>query len=167
MKHFVVDTNVPIVANGRPDPSRGGKAVTVTCRLAAIDFLEQLLLNGRLLIDVAGEIQGEYRAHLNPRGQPGVGDRFYLAVLQSAPQRITRVSLPKRPSGDFADFPNDPTLASFDRSDRKFAALARRARAPVAVTTDSDWANHKAPLIANGIKLRFLCGENPAGWYQS
>ena len=70
MRRVVVDTNVPIVANGRPDPSNGGRTPAPTCRLAAIDFLEETLARRRVLLDLAGEIQGEYRRYLNPRGQP-------------------------------------------------------------------------------------------------
>lgn len=73
-----MDTNVPIIANGRPDPSNGGRAPSPACRLSAIDFLEETLERRRVLLDRAGEIQSEYHRYLSPRGQPGVGDRFYL-----------------------------------------------------------------------------------------
>lgn len=165
MKRAVVDTNVPIVANGRPDPSAGSRVPSLDCRLAAIDFLQALLLSGRVLLDLAGEIQAEYARHLNPSGQPSVGDRFYLAVLQSAPQRIERIHLPKAADGRFDDFPDNPTLASFDQSDRKFAALARRAKAPVVVATDSDWVDFCAALVRSGVKVEFLCGCDVNAWF--
>jgi hypothetical protein len=161
-----VDTNVPIVANGRADDTGGGLP-SAHCRLAAIDFLESILEDGRILLDLAGEIQAEYGRHLRPAGQPGVGDRFYQSVLHSAPQRVERMALPKRVDGSFADYPRDAELASFDLSDRKFVALSRRAKAPVVVATDSDWVESRAALTRYGVKIVFLCGCNPTTWFQA
>ena len=78
MKRCTVDTNVPIVANGLPDVSNGGKTASIDCRIAAVEFLQAVMKTGLILLDVDGAIQAEYHRHLNPRGQPGVGDRFYL-----------------------------------------------------------------------------------------
>jgi hypothetical protein len=160
-----VDTNVPIVANGRPDPSNGGRTPAPTCRLAAIDFLEETLARRRVLLDLAGEIQGEYRRYLDPRGQPGVGDRFYLQILMSAPIRVERIDLPRGADGMYSDFPNHPALNNFDPADRKFAALARRTGAPVANATDSDWLYHCAALVKHGISVVFVCGCDNREWF--
>lgn len=165
MSHIVVDTNVPIVANGRPDPSNGGRAPSVACRLAAIDFLEETLATRRVLLDIAGEIQAEYRRYLSPTGQPGVGDRFYQQILMSAPVRIERLELPRDTAGAYEHFPDDPALCGFDPSDRKFAAMARLAEAPVANATDTDWLHHNAALAANGITVRFVCGCDSPEWF--
>lgn len=163
MKRWVVDTNVPIVANGRTDGSRGARPPVRSCRLAAVNFLDALLRQGTVLLDAAGEIQEEYRRHLSPSGQPGVGDRFYQAVIHSG--RVERIQLPKGQDGTYADFPADPALATFDDSDRKFVALGLQANAPVAVATDSDWVQAKTALNAHGLKIHFLCGEDPAQWF--
>jgi hypothetical protein len=136
MSRFVVDTNLPVVANGRSTP--GDRSVAIDCRLAAIEFLNILLRDHCLVLDLAGEIQGEYRAHLEPRGEPGVGDRFYLEVLNSRPGRVERVDLGKTDGGDYAAFPTDPELSRFDRSDRKFVALSCQLKVPVAHAVDSD-----------------------------
>src|SRR5262245_24689600 len=97
-----VDTNVPIVANGN---ETGGKNPTIDCRLAAVTFLKSLVESGRVFLDQAGEIQNEYRVYLNPKGQPGVGDRFYREVLNSRPGWVVRVELRKRDDGEFEDLP--------------------------------------------------------------
>jgi hypothetical protein len=165
VSHVVVDTNVPIVANGRPDPSRGGQAPSFACRLAAIDFLEETLATRRVLLDIAGEIQAEYRRYLSPTGQPGVGDRFYLQILMSVPARVERLDLPRDTAGAYEHFPDDPALQRFDPSDRKFAAMARRAEAPVANATDTDWLYHYTALAANGITVRFVCGCDSPEWF--
>ena len=165
MRRWVVDTNVPIVANGRADP-RDARLPSLNCRLNAVTFLQQLLNSGRVLIDLAGEIQTEYRSHLNPKGQPGVGDRFYQEVLHSNPTTTERIDLPKLENGEYADLPQPIVDAGFDRSDRKFAALAHKERVPVANATDSDWLIHQKVLEANGIRLKFLCGTQPKGWFE-
>jgi hypothetical protein len=155
----VVDTNVAVVANGRHTHA------SPDCRLAAIDFLNGLVNRGKIILDLAGDMQEEYRRHLNPSGQPGVGDRFFQVVLNSAPRRVVRVDLPKEPStGAYRDFPSDPALARFDPSDRKFAAAARRTGQPVANATDSDWLDYKAALNANGIAVDFVCGCDRQLW---
>lgn len=167
MKQYVVDTNVPIVANGLPDPSRGAREPSISCRLAAIDFLEALLKNGRALLDTAGEIEAEYRRHLDPKRQPGVGDRFYLELLRGAANRVQRIDLPVKPDGTYEDFPVDSDLTGFDKSDRKFAALARRSGVAVAIATDSDWLDFRAPLQKNRVRLQFLCGADREAWFKA
>lgn len=158
MRH-VVDTNVPVVANGR-----NTNASTV-CRIAAIEFLEELLRRGRIVLDLGGHIQEEYERHLFPIGQPGVGDRFYQEVLLSSLNRVERVELRQdHDSGEYLDFPNDPQLQNFDPSDRKFAAASRKSGAPVANAVDSDWLNFEAALAANGINIRFICGRDRRTW---
>lgn len=161
-----VDTNVPIVANGRPDPTDRSPPPSIDCRLKAVARLRELLARGTILLDIAGEIQKEYRRYLSPSGQPGVGDLFYLAILNSAPGRVGRVDLPQFPSGEYQDFPTDPALARFDRSDRKFAALSRRERVPVVTATDSDWIEHRSALEANGVQIDFVCGCDPGRWFE-
>jgi hypothetical protein len=118
-----------------------------------------------VVLDLAGEIEGEYHRYLNPRGQPGVGDRFYLAVLNSAPGRVERVALPRNADGEYEDFPACQELVRFDRDDRKFVALARRERIPVANATDSDWLVHCASLQACGISIHFVCGVDSHAWF--
>lgn len=159
MMRRVVDTNVPVVANGRDTHA------SIDCRLDAIEFLKDLMHRGKIILDRAGEIQEEYRRYLNPNGQPGVGDRFFQVILNSAPRRIQRIDLPKDPLTDrFVDFPSDPQLANFDPSDRKFAAAARRSGQPVANAVDTDWLHHRTALNANGIKVHFICGCDPQTW---
>lgn len=164
MSRWVVDTNVPIVANG-PRDANDRHRPAVDCRIAAVTFLREVLNSGTVLVDLAGDIQAEYRKHLRPSGQPGVGDRFYLEVLRSAPRRICRIDLPRRPDGEYLDLPEALIASDFDPSDRKFAALAKRAHAPVVNATDSDWLEHIAILNESGIKVRFVCGCDRQKWF--
>lgn len=132
---------MPIVANGNADIGANSGSPSIACRLASIEFIEKILSKGRLVVDLAGEIQSEYHRHLNPKGQPGVGDRFYQTVINSAPSRVERIALEKDGQGNYVDFPTDPSLNGFDPSDRKFAALARKEKIPVANATDSGLAD--------------------------
>ena len=45
----------------------------------------------------------------------------------------------------------------FDRSDRKFLAVAVVADAPVLNATDSDWLEHKDLMVSLGVEVHELC----------
>jgi hypothetical protein len=165
VRRFVVDTNVPIVANGRADPANG-RIPSVECRLSTVEFLVEILETGKVLLDTEGEIQKEYHTHLNPSGQPGVGDRFYQEVFHSAPNKIERHELPKGEDGEYVDLPAPLIEVNFDLSDRKFVALAKRMTATVANAIDSDWLIHRQAILKAGIHVRFVCGIDCFRWFK-
>jgi imidazolonepropionase-like amidohydrolase len=72
-----------------------------------------------------------------------------------------------KPDGTYEDFPADSDLTGFDKSDRKFAALARRSGVAVAIATDSDWLDFRAPLQKNSVRLQFLCGADREAWFKT
>lgn len=158
MPRYVIDTNVAIVANGKDENIR------ISCRRSAVELLVKAIKSGTIYVDSDGEIQAEYRHHLNPKGQPGVGDRFYLEVINSHPRRVRRVNIEKLPNGEYKDLPQAIIDAGFDPSDRKFAAVAIRASAPVYNAIDSDWLEQIEVIEANGITVKFVCGCNPDEW---
>lgn len=164
-ERWVVDTNVPIVANGRPIEQETQRP-SAACRLAAVDFLDNLLAKGHVLLDEAGEIQAEYLRHMCPRGQPGVGDRFLQEVLNSHPHRVSRLHLPRGADGEFQHLPRQLAASGFDPADRKFAALAVAGTAQIANATDSDWVNHAATLARGGINVKNLCGCDITRWFE-
>ncbi|MFN4284222.1 MAG: hypothetical protein ACK4NA_16445 [Alphaproteobacteria bacterium] len=155
MKRRVVDSNVPIVANG-------GDAIHVSkeCRLNALEALNEIVERGRVIVDSGGEIIREYRRHLNPRGQPGVGDRFFQQVLMDYSGKVERVEITPHATRVYEEFPDDPALEAFDPSDRKFVAVALKGKAIVVNATDSDWLNYKDSLKANGVSVEFVCGRS-------
>jgi hypothetical protein len=159
-----VDTNVAVVANGRPDP-QDQRPPSIPCRIAAVTFLTELVKNGTVLLDDEGAIQAEYRNHLNPSGAPGVGDRFYQEVLHSAPKVVERVGLPRRHDGEYEDLPQALIDVGFDPSDRKFAALACKEGVPVQNATDSDWIEHANTLANAGVQVENLCGCDTNLWF--
>jgi hypothetical protein len=98
-------------------------------------------------------------------GQPGFGDKFLKWVFyhQASPDHCELVEIHPRDGSedDFVEFPDDPALARFDRSDRKFAAVARASQYNPAVlnATDSHWWIHRDALGRHGIVIEFLCHE--------
>ena len=156
---YVVDTNVPIVANGL------NTNASPSCRLAAIDFLEELINKGILVLDLAGEIEAEYARHLS-HGQPGVGNRFIQAFLTTAANRVERYDVPKERNGSYKNYPRGSSLKKFDMSDRKFVALSVVSNAPVANAVDSDWLECLDALKANGVVVRFICGNDRSKWHK-
>ena len=85
--------------------------------------------------------------------------------VQADESRCERVPLTRRPGNnddDFVEFPDDPDLATFDWSDRKFVAAARTSvrRPEVLNAVDSDWAESHHALVRNGITIRFLCPQH-------
>ena len=165
MTKYVVDTNVPIVANGYPDPN-DIRVPSSHCRKAAVKFLMKVLESGLVLLDTDGLIQEEYRRYLNPEGQPGVGDRFYQEILNSHPQKVQRVDLTTDENGQYSDLPREIADSNFDQSDRKFAAIGFKENAQIVNATDSDWLNDIALFNQYGLKIFFLCTCNEDNWYE-
>ncbi len=150
-----MDTNVPLVANGRaPQASHD-------CVSACIDALLRIRENSRLLLDDRGLILDEYRQHLSPSGQPGSGDAFFkwLWNNQGNAVQCRRVDITPDDKRGFAEFPDDPKLERFDKSDRKFVAvaLASGGAAQILNATDTDWWIHRTALARNGVRVEFLC----------
>lgn len=155
----VVDTNVPITANKKDDPS-------LACVLACARALQALMKNGHLLIDDQRRIIREYTSNLRSEGQPGAGDAFLRWVLtnQANPERCTPMPLTERPEDprDFDEFPRDEALAKFDPSDRKFVAVScvHPARPHILQAVDSKWWGFREALDRSGVKVHFLCPKD-------
>lgn len=154
----VVDTNVLITANRR-------NRVPLECAAACAKVLDEITKIGLLVLDQEGLIFDEYMRHLSFSGQPGAGDAFFkwLADHRYRPGRVSHVHLAgDARHGEFVAFPNDPALAKFDRSDRKFvaASLAHPESPPILNATDRDWWDFREVLRSHGITVRFICGED-------
>ena len=157
----VVDTNVAVVANGR------SRQASQDCARNCADRLYQIT-NGaeKLALDDKWRIIVEYRNNLRSSGQPGVGDAFLKWVLTnrtnpSCCEQVTITPVRGACGGGFREFPDDPLLAGFDPSDRKFVAVsvAHPRRPPILNATDSDWWDYREALARNGVKVDFLCRE--------
>lgn len=157
--HYLIDTNVPLVANGASDAH-------LTCVLAAIQRLRQLQQQEILVLDDTFLIIKEYQKQLSPTGQPGVGDAFLLWVWRNHtnPQHCELVTIEPDPDKGFVAFPDDPDLRRFDPSDRMFVAatLIHPARPIIVNATDTDWHKDREALERNGIHVEFICPEEMA-----
>jgi len=158
--HFLIDTNVAVVANGK-------SGAGFTCVTACVERIERLKAGEILVLDDAFHILSEYDRNLNSAGRPGVGDDFYLWALRNRnnPQRCEQIAIEVIGNDGtfpiFAAFPTASELADFDRSDRKFvaAALTHPANPPVINAKDKDWHEHFEALTAHGVEIKFLCPE--------
>jgi hypothetical protein len=156
----VVDTNVPVVANGRSEQA------SPECVKACVVRLEKLTRKGQLVLDDKWLILKEYMAHLSSSGQPGVGDVFLKWVLTNHcnPKLCGQVAITPRNSGetDFEEFPSDPELEDFDSEDRKFVAVAAAHpdKPPILQAVDTKWWEMKEPLLKAGITVDFLCEKD-------
>jgi len=157
MKAFVVDVNVPIVANGRETHA------DLDCQNASVNALLEIVQSGMLVLDDQMQILDQYREYLSPSGQPGVGDAFMQWVWenQAVIERCEQVSLTVSANG-FVEFPDDPTLNQFDFADRIYVAVAKASKNKPEVlnAVDSDWWEHRDALAQNGIRISFLCPQH-------
>lgn len=151
----IVDTNVAKVANGKETDA------SEECQLACIDALSGIVKGiATIYIDEQGCIFEEYRRHLDFSGQPGVGDEFFRHLFHHQYDIKKCRIIPITPKDDsFEEFPDDPGLAGFDLSDRKFVAVAVAAGKEPSIwnAVDTDWEEYAVPLKNNGIKVKQLC----------
>jgi hypothetical protein len=152
----VIDVNVFIAANGQ------ASQVSDNEQLSCIEFLEQVRREGgRVSVDATDFIFEEYGRYCSHKGMPGVGDAFFkwLFLNQGYPTVCERVSITPDDERVFTEFPNDTTLENFDKSDRKYIAVARASAFSPAIVnaTDSDWYHFEAVFAQHGIVIRQLC----------
>lgn len=158
---YIVDTNVPKTANLAIDPAAIADEL-VDCVFACVETIEQVVARGGIVIDLGDEIFDEYRQQLRMQGQPGVGDRFMKWVHDnrwSLPES-DRVVITK--NGDsYHEFPEHNDLVNFDRSDRKFVAVANAHshKPPILQATDSKWWGWQVALREVGITVHFVCPD--------
>jgi hypothetical protein len=160
----VVDTNVPVTANGRD--THGSAECQEACRRGLLEITRG---SARLILDCGFEIVNEYCAYLSFRGQPGLGDAFlrWIHDNQFNSSRCERVTLTPHPARGYVEFPEDEALSGFDRDDRKFVAAARASQsraARVLNAVDSDWWDYELVLQEHGVRLEFVCRDQVERW---
>ncbi|MFZ2955816.1 MAG: hypothetical protein WA705_02825 [Candidatus Ozemobacteraceae bacterium] len=162
----VVDTNVATTANGR-NPGASPK-----CVAASAKALQIVMTEGHVFIDSENRIVSEYRANLHAKGQPGPGDSFlkWLLTHEWNNSRVTHVVITPQPTDpeDFHELPMTSSGISYDRSDRKFLAVAAaHPEHPYLLQSfDSKWWGWQADLAHIGVFIHFLCPEDIAKKYK-
>lgn len=161
-KSCVVDTNVPTTANG------ANQGASPQCIAVSGRVLKEIMDLGHVYVDAGGGIVDEYRRNLNARGQPGPGDAFFKWILthEWGGTRVTRVRI--TPHGhdpeSFHELPPPPNGIVYDRSDRKFLAVAcaHPDRPPILQSLDSKWWGWQEALAQQGVSIHFLCPDEVA-----
>lgn len=153
----VVDTNVPIVANGI------GTHVSVACQIRCIETLQGIVQSDSddvAFLDTKGLLLAEYRRYLNFQGHPGVGDTFfkYLHDHMYGDAKVKLVEI--TPSDDESRGFEELPVNNLDRADRKILAIAVVANASVVNATDSDWIEQVALLTQLDVHVQQLCPEH-------
>lgn len=156
MSVVVIDTNVIAVANWLHDTA------SITC----IETCVAALVKARskvVAVDSMQECFTEYFTYASRSGQPGVGDAFvkWLWDNQGYEKHCELVDITPVPDdpGNYEEYPDDPDLAGFDRSDKKFVAVAIASTQNHEIwnATDKHWWQYRVPFQRNGINLIFLC----------
>ncbi len=153
MTVFVVDTNVAIAANGRETHA------DEECQLVCVEKLESLEREV-VAVDDKGLILEEYQGRLNFSGGPGVGDAFLKHVFDNQYRceyvRRTEITESDDDRRGFEELPEN----AFDRSDRKFLAVAVVAKAVVLNATDRDWDERKDLMDSLDVEVEQLCPQH-------
>lgn len=159
----VVDTNVATTSNGI------NVGAPPDCVAESARALQQVMKSGHVFIDDGGLIVEEYRSNLSARGQPGPGDAFlkWLLTHEWSREKITRVEINAKEDDpeDFEELPEAPRGVFYDRSDRKFLAVAaaHEEHPPILQSFDSKWWGWQGALAKSGVKIHFLCAKEIEG----
>ncbi len=155
MSIAVVDTNVVLVANGQH------ASVSPECVKNCALALQRLMRSGKLVLDDEFRILREYQNKTQPKQGNRPGDAFVKWALNNRGNTkwVDQVNLTDHDERGFASFPDDPELANFDASDRKFVAVsvAHPDRPSIAQATDSKWLGWAPALQRHGIGVTLLC----------
>jgi hypothetical protein len=154
---LIIDTNVLIAANKDDCPQASPNCVA-TCA----NFLMEVQKAGIVVLDYGRLILSEYGHKVYPN-RSRVGDKFlkWLLVNQANPKHCRLIKITSLEENQFAEFPNDPDLAGFDPSDRKFVAVAltHPEKPSIYNAVDSDWKIYQTALARNGVNIVLLCPE--------
>ena len=162
----VVDTNVATTANG------SNPGAPLYCVASSARALHKVMTKGHVFVDQAGSIVQEYRRNLGAGGQPGPGDAFlkWLLTHEWAGLRCTRVTITPKSTDpeDYEELPAPADGTFYDRSDRKFLAVAaaHKEHPPILQSFDSKWWGWQDALAEEGVSIHFLCPEAIQAKYQ-
>lgn len=154
MKAVIADTNVVLVSVGAFEADGG--CPTLQLKTWCVDLVVRLMRGElELVIDASREIVEEYFKKVP---QFPLGQEFIKWLSQNiwTGSTVRRVAIRKNKSG-YAEFPADPKLAEFDRSDRKFiaVAVADGGKSTICEATDGKWWKWAKALKSHGIRVAF------------
>lgn len=151
----IIDTNVILVANGQHGDASPDCVVECALRLQSV------MSDDRIALDSDFEILTEYQNKTQPKTGNRPGDAFVKwALRNNANAKHCDLVLLRRDSKRlYESFPDDARLANFDRSDRKFVAVAaaHEEHPPISQATDAKWVDWAPALADHGIIVEFVC----------
>jgi hypothetical protein len=164
MTEYIVDTNVPLVAQGT------AAQMSSDCVLNCVNFLDKLFQGHFILvIDTGYYLIGEYQNQMDKGNQ--YGNRFlkWVYTNQANPQKIKTVDINQLDEFNFKEVPQSLIDIGFDNSDRKIlaVAMANKNQASIAQAADSKWIGWEDDLKKEGITVHFLCKEELKVIYQT
>lgn len=158
MTDFIVDTNVPLVANELHEQADD------LCLQTCISKLNYLMNQGTVAVDDKDAILKEYVDRLGRSDGRGIGDRFFIHVIrnQYVESRVRRIRV--TPIADDRRGYDELPENTFDRSDRKFLVVAAVSNGVVLNATDSDWHEHPKLIDELGVEVEQLCPNALKGY---
>lgn len=159
MENYIIDTNVPLKATD----TQSTDMIDRLCAQRCFTFIKDIMSSdGIVVLDDGWEIINEYKKNIDMDSGENVASQFLMWILRNMlTDRVALCSITKTANNSYAEFPASPDLAKFDRSDRKFVALAKAHPEHPSIYngSDTDWWIFKEPLAKEGIHIAFLCEE--------
>lgn len=165
MNH-ILDTNVLMFANGNKSEQASLECIR-ECAKLLLSIREGK--NGVVIIDTnqTRRVIREYLKNIDP-SENLAGSVFLLELLKNPNLRIEVPITPidKIDPELYAEYPDDPRLAKFDPSDKKWIALARaymqsypdQPTPPIAQASDIKWREFESVFGEYGIIILWVCG---------
>lgn len=159
MDYLIIDTNVPLkAANMHPEDELDRQ-----CSLACLNFIQSLMNSKNVVVlDEGREILKEYEKHIETQGESTVASQFLMWLYRNLmTDQVNLCKITKIGDNMYDEFPNTPELEKFDRSDRKFVALAKAHPAHPSIYngSDTDWWDFRDALEREGVHIVFLNKE--------
>lgn len=167
---YIIDTNVIITADKHPIHPSDERAELKKCAQESFSLIREVIeAKSGLVLDAGYKIYLEYIGNIKePICKPnGLGVRFiqwlHKRIRQFPPEDRVQITQ----SGDsYEEFPPFEELKKFDKSDRKFIAVANahpaRPKPTIYVADDSKWMLYIKGFQKAGIRVVFMDEEYTA-----
>lgn len=163
MADVVVDTNVLLVAE------QLHQDVSEECVLACVKRLQDIMQRDTVVVDDEYRVLNEYQHRIDLKRGTGPGTKFlkWLLQRQSNAKHVAWTHLSEHAEDCFHEFPVAELETKFDRSDRKFPAVANAHPSKPAIlqAADCKWLKWWPELTAAGIHVEFLCPDDVCRFY--
>lgn len=157
MDQFILDTNVPLIAENN-------NHLSLSCKEKCINIIELLFANSyQLVIDSDYILLSEYMSQIKGNSQFNFANRFLKWVLtnQANETLVKTVKINKIAEFEFAEISSEIKDIQIDKSDLKFIAVsvANNYQAPIIQASDSKWLKWEDQLLSAGVATSFPCRD--------